>query len=825
MAEKPQTQRILSGAPSAAGFPSAISDLPSSNSSLLASAATEKRVETKQRVAVIFYRIGPYHYARLRAGAQLAEVTAIELSNLDPTYAWDEVVGDEGFRRVTVFRDASVESQSAGQICSRMAEVLEEAQPEVVAIAGWYDRCSLAALRWCLGRGVPVVLMSETTAWDESRRWWKEAIKRVVVRLCAAGLVGGRSHLDYLAQLGMPRNRIFLGYDAVDNDYFAERSAEVQSPKSEIRGRLGLPEKYFLASARFVEKKNLPRLIAAYARYRQLWAESQSEIRNPKSEIRNSLVPWSLVLLGDGPLRKDLEAQVAARQLQPDVYLPGFKQYPELPNYYGLASAFIHASTVEQWGLVVNEAMAAGLPVLVSNRCGCAADLIEDGRNGFQFDPYDTELLARRMQELSRRQPSDLEALGIGSKEIVAKFGADAFGSGLHGAAVAALQARSPRQVRFRRWMLLGIMWAVKQWVDRAAPSAKTQTPVQVEPATAALDYICFRFGRRNVLAIPRQPRALHQAAMRRFQPFTSKRRAYRTLLNVGMSLGRPEWFGALRSNPVPATEEFDYRGWLAEMQARLGQGLYGVLAWPSEPKRRRLYVHLLGYDLKAVAFAKILLSSDDQRYFDSAGETYRELGSRSFRQIHIPRLLEQGRFGKANYLVLEPIPEEARPLRLQRSADVRPIIAEYAGPPRRLSREALTGLDWWQRYTERLSVEHKAFHNELITLLLDGALVWRVHGDFGLSNIVAAGSCWWIFDWEMSHLQAPVMTDEVGFFMSFTVGKAPRAPYPHLVSFRDYFLRGASPELRLDVMLALAYRHACGIPDAGAFMRKWSSW
>jgi glycosyltransferase involved in cell wall biosynthesis len=103
------------------------------------------------------------------------------------------------------------------------------------------------------------------------------------------------------------------------------------------------------------------------------------------------------VLLGDGELRSSLESQVSRLGLQGSVLLPGFKQYPELPEYYARAGAFIHASTTEQWGLVVNEAMASGLPVLVSNRCGCARDLVQDGVNGFTFDPYNVEQMAELM--------------------------------------------------------------------------------------------------------------------------------------------------------------------------------------------------------------------------------------------------------------------------------------------------------------------------------------------------------------------------------------------------------------------------------------------
>jgi glycosyltransferase involved in cell wall biosynthesis len=86
------------------------------------------------------------------------------------------------------------------------------------------------------------------------------------------------------------------------------------------------------------------------------------------------MAPWDLVLLGDGPLKADLCRLIDDLRIRNRVLMPGFKQYEELPAYYALARAFVHASATEQWGLVVNEASASGLPVIVSNRCGCVPE-------------------------------------------------------------------------------------------------------------------------------------------------------------------------------------------------------------------------------------------------------------------------------------------------------------------------------------------------------------------------------------------------------------------------------------------------------------------
>ena len=190
-----------------------------------------------------------------------------------------------------------------------------------------------------------MIVMSESARQDEPRTKWKEMIKRRIVSFFSAALVGGRRHVEYLVELGVPRERIFTGYDVVDNEYFRERTDEIRSQKSEIRRKHQLPENYFLASARFIEKKNLRGLIRAYKEYRE--GAQETGVTDPGY---NEGAPWDLVLLGDGPLRETLNSQLSTLNLHRQVHLPGFKPYDALPLYYGLANAFVHASTTEQWG-------------------------------------------------------------------------------------------------------------------------------------------------------------------------------------------------------------------------------------------------------------------------------------------------------------------------------------------------------------------------------------------------------------------------------------------------------------------------------------------
>ena len=385
----------------------------------------------KPAIAVVFHHIGPYHHARLNAAADRLSVTGIEWSAKGDE-PWGAAEAPAHYQKVSLFSEATDQYLAKAQLRRAFWSALEQANPDVVAVNGWNDFGSLAAANCCVRRGIPMVVMSESARQDEPRTWWKEMIKRRVVGLYSAALVGGQRHVEYLVELGMPRDRIFTGYDVVDNAYFARRAVEIQNSKFEILRKYGLPENYFLASARFIEKKNLPGLIRAYEEYRQT-----SEVGRQRSEVGKERAPWDLVILGGGPLKADLCRLISDLRLHAHVHLPGFKQYDELPVYYALAKAFVHASTTEQWGLVVNEAVASGLPVIVSERCGCVPELVRG--NGFTFDPIDERELPSRLLQIASLLDDERRSLGDASYRIAENFAPEHFGEGLEQAAKLAL--------------------------------------------------------------------------------------------------------------------------------------------------------------------------------------------------------------------------------------------------------------------------------------------------------------------------------------------------------------------------------------------------
>jgi glycosyltransferase involved in cell wall biosynthesis len=152
-------------------------------------------------------------------------------------------------------------------------------------------------------------------------------------------------------------------------------------------------------------------------------------------------------------MKDDLCYLISDLQLNEHVYLPGFKPYEELPVYYALANTFVHASTSEQWGLVVNEAMASGLPVIVSNRCGCASELV-DG-NGFTFDPTNEQELTARLLEMVSLSDEERKHLGDNSYKIASNFAPERFGEGLERAAGVAMGVPQKRFGVIDRALLL----------------------------------------------------------------------------------------------------------------------------------------------------------------------------------------------------------------------------------------------------------------------------------------------------------------------------------------------------------------------------------
>jgi glycosyltransferase involved in cell wall biosynthesis len=346
----------------------------------------------------------------LRELSQCTTVLPLEFFDEDPDYAWD-VQAEK--RRVGVQALATDLRAARG----RIGEALDRFNPSVLAVPGWSEPLALHALAAAHDRGICAVLMSDSRAEDAERNAFFEKVKAKIITLFAAALVAGTPHREYLKMLGFPENRIITGYDVVDNEHFqagANAARQLSRRSSTVRG---LPDRYFFCCARLIRKKNLLMLIDAFDRYRRSCP----------------VPPWDLVIAGDGPERRTIEQQILAFGLGRSVRLLGQLTYDQLPTVYGLARVFVMPSKTDQWGLVVNEAMAAGLPVLVSRGAGCSQDLVNQGVNGYVFDPSDPKSLEQLLTRMSTSE--DLVSMGRESQRVIHEWGPSRFADGLISAA------------------------------------------------------------------------------------------------------------------------------------------------------------------------------------------------------------------------------------------------------------------------------------------------------------------------------------------------------------------------------------------------------
>ncbi len=404
------------------------------------------------RIAAALVNLVPYHHARWDAVSNLDgfQVDVIEITNRD-AFSVLEHRGCGSYTRHTMFPGVQPEEVALSDLRSELGLRLGAIVPEVVFASGWSLRIGIEVISWAVSNRVPFVMLSESNSFDRKRSMFKEYLKRRAVLLASAGFVGGSSHASYLRELGMHPDRISLGHNAVDNQHFRSlASASPTDKHSEIPSPPAFP-RYFLACSRFSEKKNIPFLIRAFARYRELDSEGSG-----KSETSRR-TPWKLRIVGGGDQLPAIEETVRSLGLDDSVHLDGSVGYAELPRFYAHAGAFVHASTTEQWGLVVNEAMASGLPVLVSDRCGCAPDLVDEGVNGWTFDPLDVDGLAELMLRIAGMPEGERLALGEASQAIIAHWGPERFASGLKAAAEKALEI-GPKRGRWLDRCLLGLL-------------------------------------------------------------------------------------------------------------------------------------------------------------------------------------------------------------------------------------------------------------------------------------------------------------------------------------------------------------------------------
>ncbi len=295
-----------------------------------------------------------------------------------------------------------------------------------------HDYAHQANLRAALSAralGIPVMLRSESHLTSHARSLPKLAIKSVLLRMLFRLIDGflaiGAANRDYYLHYGVSPARIFMMPYAVDNRFFRGGAERARATREDLRASLGFaPDRpIILYVSKLLAKKRPCDLLDAYARLSVGGQEPR---------------PY-LLFVGDGAERRALETEVR-RTGWSSIRFAGFISPEQLPRYYDLCDVFVLPSEFEPWGLVVNEAMNAGKPVIVSDRVGAAADLVRNGHNGFVVPMGDIETLKRRLHSLLTN-PAVCMRMGEASLDMIRGWNFDRDLDGL----LHALRACAPR--------------------------------------------------------------------------------------------------------------------------------------------------------------------------------------------------------------------------------------------------------------------------------------------------------------------------------------------------------------------------------------------
>jgi 1,2-diacylglycerol 3-alpha-glucosyltransferase len=371
------------------------------------------------------YRIPVFNVLAQRTGLDLH---VIFLAETDATLRQWRVYKDEICFSYQVLPSWRWRTGKSNFLVNRgLWSALNKVNPEVLICGGYAYAASWEALLWARRQRVEFVLWSESNRHDtRGGRAAVEWLKTYFLRQCDRFVVPGKASFEYLTSLGAPAAHIVTAPNAVDNGWFATQAENVRSHAAEFREKLKLkvPERFILFVGRLVPEKGVFDLLAAYAKL--------------ETGVRSEV---GLVFAGDGVSREELMQQ--AKRISPGaVCFPGFEQREDLAGLYALAEVLVLPTHSDPWGLVVNEAMACGLPIIVSSVAGCSADLVEDGWNGYVVPPRDAEKLSVAIDSVVRR-PELKRQMSACSLERIQNYSPEACANGLAAAAtLAGMEAR-----------------------------------------------------------------------------------------------------------------------------------------------------------------------------------------------------------------------------------------------------------------------------------------------------------------------------------------------------------------------------------------------
>ena len=370
----------------------------------------------RKRLVILTEIISPYRIPLFNALARhdAVELHVIFLAETDPELRQWRVYKDEIKFSYEVLPSWRKQVGGYNVLLNRgVGRALNVAAPDAMLCGGYNYPASWQALRWARAHRVPFLLWSESHLHElRAVRPVVEFLKDEFLHRCTGFIVPGRLALEYLCAHKVKEDVIFAAPNAVDNDLFAAAAADARKNAAVRRKELDLPDRYFLFAGRLVREKGVFELLSAYAKLNE--------------DMRQQV---GLVLAGDGGVRRQLEDQAAA--ISPGIIkFVGFAHREQLAEYYALSDMLILPTYTDTWGLVVNEGMTSGLPVILSRAAGCAADLVTENWNGLLIPPRDVSSLASAMQSLAG-QPDLRSKMGANSLERISQYSPQTWSAGI----------------------------------------------------------------------------------------------------------------------------------------------------------------------------------------------------------------------------------------------------------------------------------------------------------------------------------------------------------------------------------------------------------
>ena len=344
---------------------------------------------TKSRpIGVLFAQFSAYHIDRCEAVAKRfagrAEVLAVEVATSSATYAWDASGAVNGARKLTLFPGQSYDSVGWLRRLWRQLKALWRCDSVLIGIG--YNEPDIIVLSWLLTLiGVRVILLSESKFDDKPRRIGLELFKSLILMPCRAAIVGGHRHLDYFRFLGFHRRPVLPGYDTVSIERVRAMGGGIAAPDG-----AAYAARDFIFVGRFVDKKNLVELVEGYAQYADTAGAAARR----------------LVLIGSGPEEPAIRARADELGVSERIDFPGFLGAEAVAQRLGQGLALVLHSAEEQWGLVVNEALAFGLPAIISPAVGSGDLLIRNLVNGYVIELGAPDGLAAAMTAMAGDEAS-----------------------------------------------------------------------------------------------------------------------------------------------------------------------------------------------------------------------------------------------------------------------------------------------------------------------------------------------------------------------------------------------------------------------------------